>query len=291
MNDLTDVATINRLMEIGATKFQKVEVEGRNYLIIPSGCELKDFEQYLDNPRKIMAAPIFTGVESFIDYFNRYSNEHSTIFIERGLNGDIGERMEPRMHAILDYHEETLKPKFGSHEGYLQLRLSDEFKTWNHINDKFRDQQNFAEFIEDHSQCFIKPESARMIEIALSLRAKTDVEFENQRQLHNGTQTIKFKETMKATAGETGEIVIPENIEVAIKIFEGITEVDPDDSDKRKSLRYKVDGKFRFQIRATELNLKFKLLNLQIVYDHAVDKLGDYVRERIDRGHVYEGSK
>lgn len=289
--DKENSRAIEQLVQLGENKIKQIEIMGAPYVVMPSSLKMVNFDELLEKPRYISCHSKFTSVQSFIAYFNRFATEHSTIFIDRATQRDTNK--EPTMVAIFDHHEATDKPLHAKHLATLELRLSDEWKDWKRANDKFTAQEDFATFVEDHAVNFIDPESAQMMEIALSLQAKTGVEFQQSKRMTDGTHHIHFKETMDAKAGQSGDLEIPQNLTLALKVFEGITEpppAEPPEDYKAKIQRYQLDGKFRFQIREHRLSLKYKLLNLDAVYDHAVDQLAEFARRTITTGHVYEGT-
>ncbi len=273
--------SLEYMYELGSERSENIEFNGRNYLVLKSGARIETLEEHEESPRFLKTSHTFTSPDSFIEYFNRFASEHSTIFINRE---------GPSMTAVFDYHEGEGKPKWGNHRAHLSLSLSQEWKDWKEKQDKGQSQEEFAYFIEDHAQNFIVPESAQMMEIALEMNAKNNVEFEQISRLNNGSNTFSYRESIDATT--KGDMEIPSDLEIALKVFEGINQTEEVDGEiVSKAVRYQIGGKFRFSLREKKLYLRYKLLNLDVIYDHAVDKLVNFVKGKIIKGNVYEGKQ
>lgn len=287
MNTDTPFAeSVERLIKLGEEKPKSVTIKDEEHYLIPSGMKLETFRHLDEKPRRIDEGHTFTSPSSFIEYFNRFANQDSVILINRS---------EPSMTAIFDYHESSEEgkanePRWGDHTAKLELQLSQEWKDWKELNDEFQSQEAFALFVEDNSKCFVEPDSATMMEVALEIQAKSGVEFEQSKRLSNGATSFVYREEINATA--KGQMEIPSDLKIGLKVFEGITEVGEDSkTDIPKTVRYELLGKFRFSIRQKQLNLKYKLINMDTVYDFAVDKLVEYVGGNIKLGHVYEAKR
>jgi len=74
---------------------QEFIINGLPMVIIPEGADLKQFPELRLAPSRIERTIIVTSALSFVDYFNRFSNLDSTIFV------DIEKR---KFLGILDYH-------------------------------------------------------------------------------------------------------------------------------------------------------------------------------------------
>ena len=101
-------------------------------------------------PRRRKGIASFTELASFIDHVNRFKDAHSVIFAETE---------EPKLVAVLDYHEATAAgaPRWGQHRSVYSLPLSRAWKLWGeHDGQKMR-QEVFAQFIEDHMDDLASP--------------------------------------------------------------------------------------------------------------------------------------
>lgn len=132
-------------------------------------------------------------------------------------------------------------------------------------------QADFAEFIEDNAKDIVNPSSAEVLEIAQSLQVKRGVEFESGTRLADGNVQFGYRENTTATAGNVGQLSIPEKITLALRPF-------------KNGEQYAVNAIFRYRLQGSQLTLGYKLQDPEKVIEDAFEsvakEVSDYTAQR-----------
>lgn len=132
-------------------------------------------------------------------------------------------------------------PGWGEHVAELPLKPTPEWARWIGSNGKSLRQEEFAIFLEENAtDVLVPPEdikhiagfpvphgqlptSAQLMSVALTLQAKTDVQFSSKINRANGQQQVTFHETISATHGGAAEqgLGIPEFFCIVVAPFRG----------------------------------------------------------------------
>jgi uncharacterized protein YfdQ (DUF2303 family) len=156
------------------------------------------------------------------------------------------------------------------------------------------EQAAFAQFLEDQDpSTIVEPDAGRLVEIARTLEAKTDVSWQSHIRADNGAHRFAFLETINGSAAtaKDGKVEIPAEITLALQPFEG-------------SKPYGVKARLRFRLAQGKVKLWFELVRMQDVLKEAfndelmkiegeVNKVGDgkseQSREDAIRTPIYNG--
>jgi uncharacterized protein YfdQ (DUF2303 family) len=234
---------IKELLKTGATATTPVMADAANipYVLVPDGFEIKSLEEFIFNrhrqaPERIKQTVSVLDPDSFIEYYNRFGDENSRTFAH-----------EPSISvtSVLDYHAEKQgSPRWGEHQLKLTLQKSVEWTTWLQNNNKKFTQQEFGEFLEQHSLDITRPAPARMVEVARDLEGSTACEFGAGIRMQDGQVRFKYTETTNVRVGNQsgGTLDVPEDFELAIPVFVG-----GDIVSMKALLRFRVpEGKLSF---------------------------------------------
>jgi len=230
------------------------------YAVVPPGATLKDLSEFLEKPLRVKQRVALEEVESFIRYVTEYSDHRTRLFAEVNENGAT-------ITAVLDYHtgnkvhdetEPDAEPTPGwcKHVAEYTCPLTVEWKRWTAHNGKPMEQTAFAEFIEQNQLEVVTPPGAELLEIAQTLKAKSNVDFLSGLRLSNGQQQLQYMEATSAQAGVNGNLSVPEEIELGIPVFQG-------------GPRYSVKAFLRYRISNKKLNFHYVLFNPHKVIEHA----------------------
>lgn len=179
------------------------------YAVVPKGYSLESLEDYLPRPLRIEQCVLLHDTDSFIGYLNEYAKQGiSLIFFN--VEGE-------EFVAILDYHEKPETPGWCDHVAKFHPRRSVEFTTWMDFNRKQMTQVDFARFLEENLPDVVEPNSAELLQVALTFEAKKSVEFSSGVRLANGTIQFAYDEVVRGTA-QKGTIEIPEQFVLGIAI-------------------------------------------------------------------------
>lgn len=206
-------------------------------LMVPNGLKVVDVTPMMDAqrgaPSRRQGTARLGDLKSFIDHTRRFADGDSVIF------ADVNPQ-QPSLTSVLDYHREGSEgaPRFGTHRGVYEFPLSDEFRAWRGVSEKWIDQRGFAALIEDRMVDLCAPESAmestsklvatmgtslaspaRLLELSRSLAVRVDTKVAEQRNLQSGEGQIRFEESHKDESG--APLKIPGAFLIAIPIFRG----------------------------------------------------------------------
>lgn len=258
---MEDQNNIQAALDAGAalTSIRQV-MNGTPFIAMPEGYTIKSLEDLLPKPARIQAKPELHTLDSFLDYVNQFKGSSTRIFGSVDETGAV-------FDAIFDYHHEHTVAEWCQHRANYKAPHSKEWMIWKGIDGKATRQQEFAEFIEANLIDIHKPDGATMLEMALTFNAKTAVEFNTGIRLQNGKSQLLYSETTEAKAGQKGEIIIPEDVELFISVFKGSGETF-------------VPAKLRYRITEGILTLTIKLQRPHIVVRDAAEKILTTVEEK-----------
>jgi uncharacterized protein YfdQ (DUF2303 family) len=210
-------------------------------------------------PTHMIARRHVTDAESFLAYYARFADERSIIM----CNVDKGEFV-----ATFDYHAPG-KPAFQDHSLHYTCQQTQEWKTWNERSSKRMSQIEFAFFLEQNAREIVQPEGATILEIALTLTAKTNLSFKSGKRLADGQTQFRYEEELEGKAGANGDITIPDKIKLGLRVFEGCAP-------------YEIDALFRWRLKDGDLTFWFDLVRPHVTYRAALDDV--YTRIKTESG-------
>lgn len=177
---------------------------------------LEEFRIHPD--RKVGSANVAT-LDSFIDLTNRHKTDHSAIFADTNWKS-------PSLTAIIDYHhkERDGQPDNGKHRIHYPFPLSDEWKAWIGMDGVALQQQEFAEWMEDHIHELTSPDTLEeeqylksfgfkvafpndIMTLSRGLKVHAETRVKSNVVLQSGEGEIAFEEEHRTQDG--GKLVIP----------------------------------------------------------------------------------
>jgi uncharacterized protein YfdQ (DUF2303 family) len=195
-------------------------------------------DEYRDAPRRRTGTTTVRDVPSFLALWGKFADGDSEVYANRDTRAII---------AILNAHRDSTivdGARFGDHRIILQLKHSEAFTAWNTINSRAMSQTAFAEFIEDHRSDVRTPTAADLLELAQDFQATSKVTFRSGTALKSGQRTLNYVEQIDATAGKNGQLEIPDELQLALPVFEGAQVADQ----VTARLRYRIDGDGRLAL-------------------------------------------
>jgi hypothetical protein len=211
--------------------------DGRSYVLIPDGYNLKDTTDPQKLPARIAAAVTVDDHQSLTDYTNRFKDPRTII---------IGDYDAGTITAHLDYHsanDAKLSAQAATHTCTLRLRLrdSEEYTRWNIMQGDMHSQEAFALFIEENVTDVADPDHSVLIEICRDLEATTNAKFKSGTRLENGDRTFVYKDETQVK----NDMVVPSEIKLLIPLYLGEPPVE-------------IIAKFRFKATQQGLLLGFR---------------------------------
>jgi uncharacterized protein YfdQ (DUF2303 family) len=232
-----------------ATDVTGGQVNGVNYVVVPSHMKVEWLDKYLSNreaPIRKEATVGFTDANSLIDYYKLFSDEGSRIWADP-KSGTIT--------VIFDYHMAgTDTPaRWGKHRAVYGIQTTTEWNTWLANNAKPMSQLQFAEFIEDNAADILS--AADMLAVSREMEAKKDVAFASSTRLQSGQVAFKYTEEVKATVGG-GTMTVPDGFEIRLPVYQG-------------GEPQKLYARLRYRINDQKLQMSYHLLRPQIEQEKA----------------------
>ena len=269
-NDSTNFASAVRF---GKEQTLQMEYKGTPVFVIPNDMKVATLENLVekqqDRPYKLNQSVELLSADSFIEYYNRFATESSTIFV------DVE---NANFTAILDYHDSPTEPAWKNHRASYSCPLTKEWGSWINRNNDKMSQEEFALFIEDNLAEISEPNGAEMLEIAASPKAKTDVEFKSNIRLDNGQVQFNYTETVNAQAGVSGQFTIPEKITIIVKPF-------------LSGAPYEMQARFRYRVTANGLSMWYTLIRPHLIKQDAVSEVIEKVKASVTSGQVIEAKE
>jgi uncharacterized protein YfdQ (DUF2303 family) len=226
-------------------------------LVLPTTPELAE------RPRRIKAHPKFVDAQSFIKYFNDFSDDQSRIFAEEKTAKIFAEEKTAKILAILDYHSAIDLAAWCQHQATLQLQKSEEWTLWNAHDKRLKSHEDFVQFIEDNLPDITNPAGAVMLEMVRTLTASAEISCESALRTNAGFK-VHFNEVVKGTAGPAHDVEIPEKFTVSIPVYIGSPKVD-------------LTARLRYRLASGKLTLWYDLYRAAAVERAAFASVRDIV--------------
>jgi len=193
--------------------------------------------EYTGVPSRKAGNTTVRDATSFHAYFTKHSDASTEVYAD-------ADRLT--VTAVLDAHTADTA-RWSGHRLTLSLRKTESWAQWLEHDGRLMQQEQFAEFLEDHLPELLEPSAAEMLEIAQSIQGATKVEWQNSTRLSSGQRQFTYAETVQAKAGQRGQLTIPETFVIGLVPFEG-------------SEGYKLTARFRYRItKDGGLTLGYKL--------------------------------
>ena len=230
--------------------------DGRPYRVKENG-EIETVERLCGQPIVRRGLTAFYEALSFSRYVKRFRNGTTVIFADAlGSEG-------PRFTAVLDYHPdggEQNVAQWDLFRAVLPLRHTPAWKAWAAASGQPMEQAAFAMFLEDQDpSTIVEPDAGKLVEIARTLEATTDVSWQSHIRADNGAHRFAFLETIAGNAQtKDGKVEIPAELVLSLQPFEG-------------SKQYAVKARLRYRLAQGKVKLWFDLVRMQDVLTQAFD--------------------
>lgn len=236
-------------------------------VLVPAGArhELVDTEKYLPAPLRARGTYRPATVEAFIDYAKRHADEEQTTIWVHPTAGKV--------RAVLDDNAPD-GPARREHTAALDLLIAPEWTHWLSKDGRLGSQEEFAEHLEDGIAQIVEPAAADMLEIAQSFHASQSASIRSATRLQSGQVSVVYDEEIKASAGQSGQMEIPTEFELAIPPFVG---EEP----------YAVTARLRYRLNSGQLRIGYRLEQPDAVVRDALSKIAEKLEGEFE--HVYMG--
>ncbi len=189
-------------------------VDGTTHLVIPADYKHIDLTAAIEKaqlePSRKVGTTVLTDLASFMQYVELQKFE--------GCGYVFADPEHRTLTAVFNDHGDADSPGWRDYRAVYKAELSRELVTWVASNKRTMEQEDFAVFLEDNIADVVEPSGDVLLSIALTLQAKTEVNFSSSRRLDNGQVQLTYNETIDARAG-TGAIDIPREFSIGLRLF------------------------------------------------------------------------
>lgn len=235
---------------------------------VPEGAdyEVLDLERFLPVPKRRRGSYSVATVDALVAYVQAHQDEDQTSVWVHPTSGQV-------VAVLNDNAPES--PGWGDHKATLGLLVTDAWTHWGSLDGKLVGQETFAEHVEDGAAEVRDPSAADMLELAQSFHATTNASFRSGTRLSDGEIQFAYDEEVKATAGRSASMHVPETFTLAIRPFEGEQPVE-------------VLARLRYRVKSGSLTIGYKLDRPQDVVRGVLDRIASRLND--DLPNVYVGS-
>lgn len=223
------------------------------FTVVPKDYEVKSLESFLPRPLRIKQEVILYDTDSFIGYLKEFMTGATLIFF------DV---QQETFTAAFDYHEID-KPSWCEHSAAFKPRRSVEFQAWLDANRKQMTQVEFARFLEENLPDVVEPNSAELLQVALTFEAKKSVEFASGVRLANGQIQFQYDEVVRGTA-QKGTIEIPEKFVLGIPIH-------------ANGPAYRIDVRLRWRLQEGNVAFWYEVVRPHRFVEHALKEISQRI--------------
>lgn len=229
--------------------------EGPHAVLVPAGHTLEYLLREPVPPRRKGSVKM-NDADSFVDYWTQEMDGASRIY---------GSMQPVSFTAVFDDHHTKSEPNWRDYRCVYTPKHSREWTIWsNHDRKPFGGNEAFAVWLEDNAVDVVKPDPAKMMDIALNMKVSQIQGFAKAVRLSDGnidfTYTNEVDASAKASAG--GKITIPELFTIEIPVFEGPS-----------APKYRLEARFRYRLNGGALSVQYELVRSHKVLEQAFTDL------------------
>lgn len=218
-----DSSMIAKLGALTATASAVKEVGNASYMLVPEGFDLKDLTAAIEKaqpaPSRKTGTVHLGDLDSFLTFVGK-QGASSDCYIYADLDARTLTAVLNDHHHLAD-HEQAGWRDFRA---TYKAELSREAAIWIANDKKLKEQEEFAIFLEDNIADVVPgeglPTGDTLLAVALTLQAKTEVNFSSHKRLDNGQTQLAYSETIDARA-QGGAIEIPREFAIGARLFKG----------------------------------------------------------------------
>lgn len=256
--------TIDRITELAHASISAQQVAGTTQFLVPSGYTLHDLTEKIEKaqhaPNRKQGTVRLTSIDSFLQ-FAADQNQAGTGYIYA----------DPEQQTLTAVFNDTKEHSTGwrDHRGVFKAELSRECANWIRNNKQNKEQEDFAIFLEDNIADIVEPSGDTLLTVALSLQAKTEVNFSSSKRLDNGQVQLTYTENMDARAAN-GTLEIPREFAIGVRIF-------------KNSEGYKIKARLKYRLHSGRVKFWYELDRVENVIENA---FADYITRANESGYT-----
>ncbi|MCL2089880.1 MAG: YfdQ family protein [Micrococcales bacterium] len=230
-------------------------------VVVPDGARhlLVDVDGHREaaavHPKRKTGTVRLHDADAFVTYVARHATGSTEVFASVD---DLD------VVAVIDSDAVTTAGR-KDHVARLTLKTPPAWAAWTSVDGKLLDQVAFAELVEGHLGDVVEPDAATLLEIVTTFTAKKGLDFQQATRLSDGQTRLVYSETVAASAGQKGELAIPERVALALAPFRGVAP-------------FRVTARLRVRIGQAGLGIGLVFDELDKVVETAFGDVVDQVR-------------
>lgn len=257
-----DASAIQQIGALALAASAVQEIDGTTHLVLPQEYKHIDLTAAIEKagaePRRKTGVVQLGDLASFNAFVGDQGTPESTY-----IYADPDART---LTAVLNDHEGGGGPAgWRDQRAVYTAELSREFATWMKGNKQPMEQESFAIFLEDNIADVCEPSGETLLAIALTLQAKTEVNFSSARRLDNGQVQFTYTENIEARAG-TGLVEIPREFTIGLRLF-------------KNGEGYKVRARLKYRLSAGKAKFWYELDRPENAIEDAFQEYVSHARE------------
>jgi uncharacterized protein YfdQ (DUF2303 family) len=261
-----DTSAIGKIGTLALAAAAAQRIDGTDHLVIPEAFKHIDLTSLIEKagaaPRRKHGTVQLAELASFNVFVADQGQPANTY-----IYADPDART---LTAVLNDHTKGA-PGEGSGAGWRDLRavyraeFSREFDLWMKANKQPMDQEAFAIFLEDNIADVVEPSGEHLLSVALTLQAKTEVNFSSVKRLDNGQLQLAYTENIEARA-IGGSVEIPREFVLGVRLF-------------KNGEGYKVRARLKYRLMASKVKFWFELDRPENAIEDAFQAYINHARE------------
>jgi uncharacterized protein YfdQ (DUF2303 family) len=212
---LQTAAYLIEASQAAAEPFCPEDFPNYRHVIVPEGCKVADLSAAMEKtqpaPNRKSGTVQLKDIASLIAHCANQSAADKAY-----LYADPDAR---KITAVFNDNRGAALPGWRDHRAEFKAEYTLEFDNWMRNNKQPKEQTAFAEFIEDNFADIAAPDATRLLDIASTMQAKTSIDFKSSKRLADGQAQLSYVETIDAKAGAAGELTIPKEFTLALRVF------------------------------------------------------------------------
>jgi hypothetical protein len=275
-NHTTEAAVLLAAGKAMSGQILELNRNDRDWLVVPKDHEVREVTTPRATPLFLTQQVSVDNVASLAEYVKLFSPaEAPTAVAFARITAREEEDPDDEIRVILDYHAAPTQPSFNRHVVTMTLRTTARWDEWADIEGVYKNQLDFAQFIETHMYDIGAPNGAVLHEMVLKFEAMKAVAFKAHHRLEDGSVQLQYTEDVQGSAQDKA-MKIPNTLALMLTPFAGMPP-------------RQIEAKLRYRVTASGLTLAVFMPTMSEVYDVARQELSDQAKTALGahvRGYI-----
>lgn len=236
--------------------------------------EVHDLIEYSDHPRRKKGFVTVRTADAFADYVNKHKVPGQALIVAD----------KDKVTAVLNHHTESSLSSVGT-AGWgdfgvkLELQYTPQWSGWTGFANKYLDQEDLANWLEENALDIIDPPGGDLLDIVANLRLASNSQVSRRINLQNGAVQWFFAEDFQPVGGganDAGSIIVPSTFKISVQCFHDGPE-------------YEIPMLLRYRVKDMKVQWLFRFTGeYRKIFDEAFDQMTATIsaatNERVYRG-------